>query len=114
MTTTRVRVIGASAAAIRQLRAIAPARVDVVDEPLAEIDWMLVATGGQRSEAIRSSGLPPFRVLEVPAIAGDLDRPDTDALRAVLVKIAGIGVWRAAISPLGIRLAAVIVRRLTA
>ena len=114
MTTTRVRVIGASAAAIRQLRAIAPARVDVVDEPLAEIDWMLVATGGQRSEAIRSSGLPPFRVLEVPAIAGDLDRPDTDALRAVLVKIASIGVWRAAISPLGTRLAAVIVRRLTA
>ena len=89
MTRTRVRVIGASAAAIRQLRAIAPARLDVVDEPLAEIDWMLVATGGQRSEAIRSSGLPPFRVLEMPAIAGDLDRPDTDALRAVLVKIRG-------------------------
>lgn len=114
MTRTRVRVIGASAAAIRQLRAIAPAQLDVVDEPLAEIDWILVATGGQRSEAIRSSGLPPFRVLEVPGLTGDLDPSDSDALRPVLVKIAGIGVWRAEISPLGTRLAAVIVRRLTA
>jgi hypothetical protein len=113
MTRTRLRVVGASATAIRQLRAIAPARVDVVEQPIAEVDWMLVATGGQRSDAIRSSGLPPFRVLEVPRIAGDLDPSDTDALRAVLVKIAGIGVWRAEISPLGTRLAAVIVRRLT-
>ena len=114
MTRTRVRVIGASAMAIRQLRAIAPARIDVVDEPLAEPDWIVVATGAQRIEAIRSSGLPPFRVLEVPCIAVDLDLSDTDAMRAVLVKIAGIGVWRAEISPLGTRLASMIVRRMTA
>lgn len=114
MTTTRVRVMGASVAAIRRLRAIAPARLDVVDEPLAEIDWMLVATGDQRIEVIRSSGLPPFRVLEVPGIVGDLGPADTDALRAVLVKMAGIGVWRAAESPLGVQLASMIVRRLIA
>jgi hypothetical protein len=114
MTRTRVRVVGASATAIRQLRAIAPARVDVVSEPIAEIDWMLVATGGQRIEAIRSSGLPPFRVLEVPGIAGDLDPAGMNALRAMLVKIGGIGVWRPEISPLGTRLAAAIVRWLTA
>ena len=72
---------------------VAPARLDVVDEPLAEtgLDSRRRPVS-QRSEAIRSSGLPPFRVLEIPAIAGDLDPPDTDALRAVLVKIAGIGV----------------------
>jgi hypothetical protein len=86
--------------------------MDIVDEPLAEIDWMLVATGAQRIEAIRASGLPPFRVLEVPGIADDLDSSDMDALRALLVKMAGIGVWRAAESPLGVRLAAMIVRRL--
>lgn len=114
MTTTRVRIIGASAAAIRQIRAIAPARVDVVDEPLAEIDWMLVATGGQRIEAIRSSGLPPLRVIEMPGIAGDLDASETDALRTALVKMEGIGVWRTQESPLGVRLASMVVRRLTA
>ena len=36
MTRPRVRVIGASAAALRQIRAMAPARLDVVDEPIAE------------------------------------------------------------------------------
>jgi hypothetical protein len=86
--------------------------MDIVDEPLAEIDWMLVASGAQRSEGIRSSGLPPFRVLEVPGIAGDLDPSDSEALRAILVKMAGIGVWRSAESPLGVRLARIIVRRL--
>jgi hypothetical protein len=114
MTTTRVRVIGASATALRRFRTLAPARLDVVDEPIAEPDWMVVATGDQRTEAIRSSGLPPFRVLEIPAIAGDLEAPDADALRAVLVKVAGIGVRRAAESPLGVRLASILVRRLTA
>jgi hypothetical protein len=114
VTTTRVRVVGASAVALRRLRAIAPPRVDVVDEPIAEPDWIIVATGDQRIEAIRSSRLPPFRVLEVPAITGDLDPSDTDALRAALVKIAGIGVWRAGESPLGVRLASILVRRLTA
>jgi hypothetical protein len=114
MTTTRVRVIGASDAVLRRLRTLAPARLDVVDEPIAEPDWIVVATGDERTEAIRSSGLPPFRVLEIPAIAGDLDTADADALRAVLVKVAGIGVRRAAESPLGVRIAAMLVRRLMA
>jgi hypothetical protein len=113
MTTTRVRVIGASEAAVRQLRAVAPARLDVVDEPIAEPDWIVVTTGDQRTEAIHSSGLPPFRVLEIPAIAGELDVVAVDALKAVLAKAAGIGVRRATESPLGVRLASMIVRRLT-
>lgn len=112
MTHTRVRIIGADAAAIRQLRTIAPAGVDVVDEPLAEPDWIVVATDGQRNEAIRSSGLPPFRVVEVPAISGRLDSSDIDALRTVLAKMAGIGVWRVDPSPVGVRLARLLVRRL--
>ncbi len=109
---TRVRVVGASLSAIRRLRSIAPPGVDVVDEPVAEPDWMVVATGSQRLEAIQSSGLPPFRVVEVAAIAGDLTPPDAAALHAALVKMAGIGVWRVAESPLGVRLAGLIVRRL--
>ena len=112
MTHTRVQIIGADAATIRQLRAIAPARVDVVDEPLAEPDWILVATDDQRIDAIRSSGLPPFRVVEVPAISGRLDESDIDALRTMLLKIAGIGVWRAEPSPVGVRFARLLVRRL--
>jgi hypothetical protein len=113
MTTTRVRVIGVSDATLRRLRTLAPARLEVVDEPIAEPDWIVVATGDQRIEAIRSSGLPPFRVLEIPDISGDLDGSEADALRTVLVKVAGIGVRRAAESPLGVRLASFIVRRLT-
>lgn len=114
MTRTRVRVIGASPSALRELRALAPAHVDVVNEPVAEPDWILAATADQRSEAIRSSGLPPFRVLEIPAIAGTLGPQDGGALRAVLVKVAGIGVRRAAESPFGVWLASMLVRRMTA
>ena len=109
---TRVRIIGANAATIRQLRAIAPARVDVVDEPIAEPDWIVVATDGQRIEAIRSSGLPPFLVVQVAAISGRLDEADIDALRTVLLKMAGIGVWRVDPSPIGVRLARLLVPRL--
>jgi len=68
MTHTRVRIIGADAATIRQLRAIAPARVDVVDEPLAEPDWIVVATDDQRIDAIRSMGADPVRKLVIPRV----------------------------------------------
>jgi hypothetical protein len=112
MTHTRVRTIGADAVAVRQLRAIAPARVDVVDEPLAEPDWVVVAAVDQRIEAIRSTGLPPFRVVEIPAISGLLDESDVEALRTMLVKMAGIGVWRPEPSPVGVRFARLLVRRL--
>ena len=112
MTHTRVRIVGADAATVRQLRAIAPARVDVMDEPLTEPDWFVVATDGQRVEAIRSSGLPPFRVVSFPAISGRLDESDIDALRTVLIKMAGIGVWRVDPSPIGVRVARLLVRRL--
>ena len=114
MTRTRVRVIGASPLVMRRLRAMAPARVDVVDEPLAEPDWILVPDHAHRVEAIRSSGLSPFRVLEVPAISSELDPSSGEALAAALVKMGQIGVFRAGESPLGVRLASIVVRRLIA
>ena len=107
-----VRVIGASERALRQIRASAPAGVDVADEAIAEPDWILVATEPQRIDALGATGLPPFRVLHVPEIADDLDRSVQDALRTVLTKIEGIGAWRPLTSGVGVRLAAVAVRRI--
>jgi hypothetical protein len=107
-----VRVIGASPGAIRQMRAIAPAGVDIVDEAIAEPDWVVTATHDQRVEAIQSSGLPPHRVLENPAHAADFDQRHTEALRTALVKMGGIGPWRSVGSPLGERIAAMVVRRM--
>jgi hypothetical protein len=106
-----LRVVGASRHAIRQLRAIAPSGVLVVDEPIAEPDWVLVATGSQRLEALALSRLPPYRVLEVPEIAGS-DQLPTDALRAALATMSSIGA-RAPVGPsLGVRIAAMVVRRM--
>lgn len=107
-----VRVIGASAEAIRRMRAIAPAGVDIVEEPIAEPDWILAATLHQRIEALRASGLVPYRVLEMPELAADLDQSDTEAVRTALVKMGGIGPWRSVGSPLGERIAAMIMRRM--
>lgn len=105
-----VRVIGAGERALRQVRASAPAGVDVTDEAIAEPDWILVATEQQRIDALRATGLPPFRVLHVPEIADDLDRSVQDALRTVFAKIEGIGAWRPLTSGVGVRLAAIAVR----
>jgi hypothetical protein len=110
---TCVRVIGASVTAFRQLRALAPARVDIVDEPLAEPDWFIVATDEQRLATITSRALPPFRVVTVPGIAGSLDAVAADELRVALLRMGAIGAHRTEISPLGVRLAAFVVRRLT-
>lgn len=107
-----VRVIGASPAAIRRMRAIAPAAVDIVDEAIAEPDWIVTATHDQRVEALQSSGLPPYRVLEVPVLATDFDRLQIETLRTALEKMGGIGAWRSIGSPLGERIAAIVVRRM--
>ena len=108
-----VRVIGASPEAFRRMRAIAPAGVDIVDEPIEEPDWIVTTTHDQRVEAIRSSGLPPHRVLEIPALATDFDHQHTELVRTALVKMGGIGPWRSIGSPLGERIAAMVVRRMT-
>jgi hypothetical protein len=108
-----VLVIGASAQALRQIRAMAPAGVDVVDEALAEPDWVLVATTSQRIAAVGSRGLPPYRVLEVPEIASGLEPPEAEALRTALVKMAGIGASRPLISSIGVTLVRAFVGRQT-
>ena len=107
-----VRVIGAGPEVIRRMRTIAPAGVDIVDETIAEPDWIVTSTHDQRVEGIESSRLPPYRVLEIPALATDLDQPHTEILRTALVKMGGIGPWRSIGSPLGERIAAMIVRRM--
>src|SRR5262245_66684873 len=96
-----VRVIGAGPEVIRRMRAIAPDGVDIVDEAITEPDWIVTSTHDQRVEAIQSSRLPPYRVLEIPALATDLDQPHAEILRTALVKMGGIGSWRSIGSPLG-------------
>jgi hypothetical protein len=108
-----VLVIGATAQALRQLRAMAPTGVDVLDEAVAEPDWILVATTNQRSEAVRSRGLAPFRVLEFPELASAIDRSGADGLRAALVKMAGLGGSRPLVSSIGVTLVRPLVRRST-
>jgi hypothetical protein len=66
----------------------------------------------QRIEAIRASGLVPYRVLEMPELAADLDQSDTEAVRTALVKMGGIGPWRPVGSPLGERITAMAMRRM--
>jgi hypothetical protein len=94
-------VIGASDQAIRRLREIAPRGVDIVSEPVAEADWILVASMPQRIEAMSARRMPAFRVLEWPEIASNLDSATADALRAALVKMAEIGAVRPLLSSLG-------------
>ena len=85
--------------------------MDVVDEPIVEPDWILVATASQRIEVAASSGLPPFRILEVPEIAG-VDPSPIDSLRASLVKMFRIGAHHSRTGTLSERIAAMIIRRL--
>ena len=99
-----VLVIGASDRAVRQLRQIAPSGVDIVNDAVAEADWMLVATTTQRVEAVRTRGLAAFRVVEYPEIATELDAAALEALRAALVKMAGIGGSRPLLSSIGLSL----------
>jgi hypothetical protein len=106
-----VLVIGASARAVDQLRQIAPRGLDIVNEPVAEADWILVATTSQRADAVRSHALAPFRVVELPEIASELDPAAMHAVRTALVKIAGIGGPRPLVSPMGLALVRLFVRR---
>jgi hypothetical protein len=106
-----VLVIGASSPAIQRIRQIAPSGIDIVDQPLAEPDWILVATTTQRIEAIGSSRLAPFRVLETPEIASAIDATTADALRQALVKMAGIGASRPLMSSTGVAIARLCIGR---
>jgi hypothetical protein len=99
-----VLVVGASEHAVRQIRQIAPSGVDIVDDVVAEADWMLVATIAQRVEAVSARGLAAFRVVECPEIASALDAAALDALRGALVKMAGIGAARPLLSSIGLSL----------
>jgi len=107
-----VLVIGADDRAIRQLRTIAPSGVDIVNEPVAEADWVIVASSAQRIDAMRSRRVAALRVLEFPEIASDLDAPSADALRAALVKMAGIGGPRPHLSSIGVATVGPFVRRI--
>jgi hypothetical protein len=106
-----VLVTGASELAIGQLRAIAPSGVDIVNEPVAEADWMIVPATAQRVEAVRARGLAAFRVLECPEITTELDPSAADALRTALVKMAAIGGPRPFLSSIGLAMVWPYVRR---
>jgi|RhiMethySRZTD1v2_1073278.scaffolds.fasta_scaffold08716_9 hypothetical protein len=106
-----VLVIGASRQALRQLRTIAPPRVDIVDEPVAEPDWLIVATTAQRIDTVCAHDLPAFRALECPEIASELNAISVDALRTALVKMAEIGECRSLISSIGLALVRPFIRR---
>ena len=108
-----VLVIGASDRAVRQLRQIAPSGVDIVNDAVAEADWMLVATTAHRVEAVRARGLAAFRVVEFPEIAAELDAAALEALRAALVKMAEIGGSRPLLSSIGLSLVRPFVPRST-
>lgn len=99
-----VRVVGASDRAVGQLREIAPPSADIVNDAVAEADWMIVATTAQRVEAVRERGLAAFRVVECPEIAAELDTAALESMRATLVKMAGIGASRPLLSSIGLAL----------
>jgi hypothetical protein len=107
-----VLVIGADDRATRQLRTIAPSGLDVVNEAVADADWVIVATTAQRIEIMRSRGLAALRVLEWPEITAPLDGPASAALRAALVKMAEIGEPRSLLSSIGVALVRPFVRRI--
>jgi hypothetical protein len=106
-----VLVTGASDRAMGQLRTIAPSGVDIVNEPVAEADWMIVSTTVQRVEAVRARGLAAFRVLECPEIAAEIDPSAADTLRRALVKMAAIGGPRPFLSSIGLAIVWPFVRR---
>ena len=107
-----VLLIGATARASRELRALAPSGVRVSDETRSvSPDWVLVATGSQRAQAIEAHALPPYRVVEFPAIASDVDPLSHAEVRALLEKMAGIGAARPLLSSIGIAIVRPFVRR---
>lgn len=105
-------VVGAPEPALREIRALVPAGVRVVSRGAA--DWIIVATPRQRVEAFNAHRLPPYRVVEVPDVATELnDRKTRDGVRAILVAMAGIGPVRETTSGAGVALARLFVRRMT-
>jgi hypothetical protein len=108
-----VLVIGATTSAARRLSELAPHGMRVVENRGSMTpDWILVATSDQRTQAIATHGLPPFRVVEMLAVASDDDHAGaSEAIRATLVKMSGIGVSRPLISSIGVAIVRPFVRR---
>jgi hypothetical protein len=111
-----VLVIGASGPAFQRLRILASgvsASIDLVERRSGTPDWVLAATGDQRAEAIASFGLPPYRVVEMPALLSDEEMARTErAIRSGLQKMAGLGRAGPLTSPSGVSLARLVVRLL--
>jgi hypothetical protein len=105
-------VVGATESALRQIRTLVPAGVRVVDGG-ASPDWIIVATARQRAEAINSHRLSPYRIVEMPEIATELnERKARDGIRANLAAMAGIGRVRHTPSRFGVAVAHLFVRRM--
>jgi hypothetical protein len=106
----KVLVIGATAPTFRTLRALAARaspRLEVYDDRgPASPDWIVTATGDQRAEAIATYGLPPYRVLEVPALLSESEMARAEGtVRAGLAKMAGLGPARPLVSRAGVSVA---------
>ena len=104
-----VLVVGATAKALERVMAAAPAGMRVIADAASAPDWILVANGAQRAEAIATSGLTPYRVVEIPSLRADDALPES--VRESLVTIAGIGPSRPLISAIGVAIVRRFVRR---
>jgi hypothetical protein len=110
-----VLVVGTTEPVLQRLRRLA-ARVspslDVFGErgPVVA-DWVLTTTAEQRVAAIASHRLPPYRVIELPALASepDLARSE-DVVLAGLAKIASVGAPGPHLSPAGVSITRVVLR----
>jgi hypothetical protein len=97
---------------LRALATSVSSTLDLIDERgPASVDWVIAATSAQRAAAITMHQLPPYRVLEVPALLSESELSQAeDVLRAGFVKMAGIGAPGPSISPAGVRLTRVLLR----
>jgi hypothetical protein len=106
-------VIGSTPAQAHAVRSLAPLRSLRVrtNWTARRPDWILVATPGQRAEALRRYQLPAFRVMQVPALAstGDLQE---DPLRRGLARMIEVGPYHAGASSTGLAVTRRIVSRL--
>jgi hypothetical protein len=108
-------VIGSTPADARAVRSLAPVRSLRVrtNWTARRPDWILVATGAQRAEALRRYRLPAFRVILMPALAGT-GALDKDPLRRGLARMIEVGPYHAEASPAGLAVTRRIVSRLMA
>ena len=104
-----VLVVGATTRALERLTDAAPAGMRVIAGAASPPDWILVANGAQRAEAIATYGLTPYRVVEIPSLGADEELPAS--VRATLATMAGIGPSRPLISAMGVAMVRPFVRR---